>query len=183
MTVMNLNVGELDGAKEFAQKMDIPFRWGYFINPKINGNVAPLRYRLAPEEVIELETKYSSSLFEEEEMRMEKEFSSPSRRFFYCTGGVNSLAISPYGKLNLCLEYHFPQYDLRKGSLSDGWKVLVDYAESAKPGKNYRCRDCELWDFCQWCPADGWLERGDRSACLPYFKRLAELRSEGDLDG
>lgn len=184
MTVMTLNIGEFSQVKAFAKKLKVPFRYGYFINPKIDGSKAPLAFRLSPKEGIELERRNQSYLFEEEKRsKKEKETSSKRDGLFYCNAGRNSLAINPYGELNLCLEYHFPGYNLRKGSLSEGWKELVNYVKSAKPGKNYECGNCKLQEFCQWCPAEGWLEKGDRSACVPYFKELAKLRREKMKNG
>jgi len=179
MTVMNLNIKEFDEVKDFAKKLKATFRWGYFIHPRIDGSREPLFFRLSPKEGIELERKNRPNLFEEERNRKEKgEVSLKRDGLFYCDAGRNSLAITPYGKINLCLEYHFPGYDLRKGGVSEGWKELVNYVKSAKPGKNYQCKNCELQEFCQWCPAEGWLNKGDRGACVPYFRELARIRKE-----
>lgn len=183
LTVMTLNINDFSEVKAFAEKLEVPFRYGWLIYPRIDGSKEPLTFRLTPEQVIELEVKNRPFLFEEEKNRKERKLPSDKTSFFYCGASRNSLAITPYGELNLCLQYHFPQYDLRKGSVSEGWKELVDYVKSAKPGKNYQCGNCKLWEFCRRCPADGWLERGHRSVCLPYFKRLAKLRSERMKNG
>ena len=180
MTVMNLNVGEFNDVKGFAKKLKVPFRYSYLVHPKIDGSKEPLAFRLSPKQGIELEVQNQPNLFDEERNRREKkEVSSKRDGLFYCNAGRNSLAITPYGEMNLCLEYHFPQYDLRKGSLSEGWRELVNYVKSAKPGENYQCKNCELQEFCQWCPAEGWLNKGDRNACISYFKELARIRKNG----
>lgn len=179
MTVLDLNIGEFSQVKAFAKELAVRFQWGYFIHPKIDGSKEPLSFRLSPKQGIELEVKNQPSLFEEEKRsKKEKETSSKRDGLFYCNAGRNSFAITPYGEMNLCLEYRFPQYDLRKGSLSEGWKELVNYVKSAKPSKNYQCKNCELQEFCQWCPAEGWLNKGDRNACVPYFKELARIKRE-----
>ena len=176
MTVMNLNVGEFDDVKNLAKKLNVPFRYGYFIHPKIEGSKEPLSFRLSPKEGIELETRNQPYLLEEE--KKSRESFSKRDGLFYCNAGRNSLAITPYGEMNLCLEYHFPQYDLRKGSLSEGWEKLLNYVKSARPSKNYQCENCDLRESCQWCPAEGWLNKGDRNACVHYFKELAKIRKE-----
>jgi radical SAM protein with 4Fe4S-binding SPASM domain len=177
MTVMNPNIREFDDVKSFARKIKSRFQYGYLINPKINGSKEPLAFRLSPRQAIELERKNQPYLFEEEQRSKEEKQTSPKRGgLFYCSAGRNSLAITPYGELNLCLEYRLPVYDLRKGSLSEGWRELVNYVESAKPGKNYRCNNCRLQKFCQWCPAVGLLEEGDRGACSSYYRELAKIR-------
>lgn len=176
MVVMKLNIGEFIQVKSFADELGVRFRYSPYVHPRIDGSKVPISFRLSPEEWIELEMKESSSLFEEE--KKSPESSSKERRFFYCDAGRNSLAITPYGEVKLCLTYPFPRYELRKQSLSSAWKNLVNFVKSKQPGKNHECYNCELFKFCNSCPVDGWLEQRDCSACVPYLKRVAEVRQQ-----
>ena len=179
MTVTNLNIDEFSEVKQFAKDLGVRFQWGYLIHPRIDGSKEPLRYRISPEAAIDLELRCQPRLFENEKNpKKKKEPSVKKNGFFYCDAGKNSLAISPYGEMNLCLEYRFPQYDLRRGTVAQGWKELVNYVKSTKPTSTYQCANCELKEFCQWCPAVGWLEKGDRGACSPYYKELAMMKRE-----
>lgn len=178
MVVMTLNLKEFDRVKGLARAQGIHFRCSYIIMPNFDGSPGPLLYRLSPKEGVDLEIKnYPPADSEEKVQKNSKPFISKDG-FFYCSAGRNSLAINPYGELNLCLDLHFPRYDLKKGDFLSGWKVLVDYVAQAKQGENYQCRDCEFWDFCDWCPVQGWAEMRDLNACVPYFKELARLRAE-----
>lgn len=179
MVVMTLNLKEFDRVKGFIEAQGIRFRYSYIIMPNFDGSPGPLLYRLSPKEAIDLEIEnnpFAGS--EEERVRKESKTFISKDQFFYCSAGRNSLAINPYGELNLCLDLHFPRYDLKKGDLFSGWKVLVDYVAGAKQGESCLCRDCEFWDFCSWCPVQGWAEMRDLSACVPYFKELAKLRAK-----
>lgn len=179
MVVMTPNLKEFDRVKGFARAQGIRFRYGYIIMPNFDGSPGPLLYRLSPKEIVYLEMEnYPSADTEEERVQKESKLFISKDQVFYCSAGRNSLAINPYGELNLCLDFHFPRYDLRKGDLFSGWKVLVDYVAGAKQGESYQCRDCESWDFCSWCPVQGWAEMRDLNACVPYFKELAELRAK-----
>jgi len=179
MVVMTLNLKEFDRVKELAREQGIPFRYSHIIMPNFDGSPGPLLYRLPPKEAVDLEIEnYPSADSEEERVWKESKPFVSKDEFFYCTAGRNSLAINPYRELNLCSSFHFPRYDLRKGDLFSGWKVLVDYVAGAKQGESCQCRDCEFWDFCCWCPVQGWAEMRDLSACIPYFKELAKLRAK-----
>lgn len=179
MTVITLNKNEFSEIKAFAKELGVRFQWGYFISPKINGSKEPLTFRCSPRDGINLESKNQPNLFEEEKRyRKKNNTSSGNGDFFQCDAGKNSLAITPYGEMILCLDYRLPKYDLRKGTVAEGWKKLVNYVESAKPTAVYQCGECELKEYCQWCPAEGLLNEGDRNACVPYFKELAEIRKE-----
>jgi len=179
MTVMNLNIEEFDDVKNFAKRLEVPFRYGYFVHPKSDGSKEPLAFRLSPEEGIKLEMINHPHLFEQKK-GIEKGNRAASRNngLFYCNAGRNSLAITPYGELNICLEYHFPKYDLRRGNIAQGWKELVNYVKSTRPTAACGCGNCELVEFCQWCPAEGYLNEGDKNTCVPYFKELARIKKE-----
>lgn len=179
MMVMTLNLAEFARIKTFAENLGVRFQWDYLINPRIDGSKVPLQYRISPEAAIDLELGYQPRLSEEEKNpREKKKLSSKKVDFLYCNAGKNSLAITPYGEMNLCLEYRFPQYDLRRGSVREGWKELVNYVKSTKPASTYQCKDCELRQFCQWCPAVGLLEEGNRSGCSSYYRELARIRKD-----
>ncbi len=179
MPVMTLNLKEFDRVKELAREQGILFRYNHIIMPNFDGSPGPLLYRLSPKETVDLEiANYPFADSEKESVQKDSKPIIRKDRFFYCSAGRNSLAINPYGELNLCLDFHFPRYDLKKGDLLSGWKVLVDYVAGAKPGESYQCRDCEFRDFCCWCPVQGWAEIRDLSACVPYFKESAKLRAE-----
>jgi MoaA/NifB/PqqE/SkfB family radical SAM enzyme len=178
MTVTTLNADEFGKVKAFAKDIGVGFQWGYFIFPKIDGSKEPLAFRISPQEAINLEVKNQTSLFQEESAFRKTRNSSNNDNFFHCNAGKNSLGITAYGQIVLCLQYRFPRYDLRRGTLKDGWQELVNYVESLRPATNYQCVYCELREFCQCCPADGWLNESDRNACVPYFRELAAIRSK-----
>ena len=177
MMIMTLNIREFELIKTFVDNLGIRLEWDYLVHPRIDGSKEPLKYRISPEEAVNLESRFKNYLsVEERDQRDKKKLSHKEKEFFYCDAGKNSFAITPFGEMNLCLEYPLPGYDLRRGSLKEGWEELVKYARSAKPDSTFQCRDCEFEEYCQWCPAAGWLEKRDRSACSPYYRELARIR-------
>jgi radical SAM protein with 4Fe4S-binding SPASM domain len=169
--IMNLNSNEIDSLKAFARRLNMRFQYDYLIHPRLDGSKEPLRYRLLPEEVLKLTQK--DRKLNDSDRDFHKGF---KKGFFYCRAGKNSATISPCGEMNLCLQYPYPKYNLRKGSVGEAWEELREYVDSERPAPDYECSSCEVRKYCNWCPADGFLECGNRSACVPYLKDLAEAR-------
>jgi radical SAM protein with 4Fe4S-binding SPASM domain len=183
MPVMTLNKNEVSQVKQLAEDLGVRFIYGYILIPSFDGSQDNLNFRLPAREAIEFERENSPHLFEWEESQRHSASLSHSDEFFYCSAGRNSLAISSYGELIPCLELRVPKYDLRKESLLSCWKKLVNYVKSFKPSKTYKCGDCDLRRFCNWCPSQAWLEMKDINACVPYFREIAELRRQQVKEG
>ena len=128
----------------------------------------------SPEEAITLEMRTTSSPLSDKN-RSGYNYKSD---FFYCSAGKNSFSLTPDGKMNICLQYRHPQYDIQKAGLAQHWKNLVTYAKSMHrhSDSTHHCKKCEFEPTCQWCPAVGLLENNDSSTCSPYYKELAKLR-------
>jgi radical SAM protein with 4Fe4S-binding SPASM domain len=101
---------------------------------------------------------------------------------FTCKCGRSSFAVTPYGRMNLCVSLPMPHYDLRRGTIAEGWKTLVGVVDraNAAPGEAYQCPQCPVQSHCRQGPMNAWLERHRLDSCLPYFKELATLDQEAD---
>ncbi|MCH6570803.1 MAG: radical SAM protein [Acidobacteria bacterium] len=175
MPAMTLNQHEVKQAKALVEGWGIRFIYCSEITPRQDGSLEPLRYRISPQEVIQLDQEI---LGEWQGVGQEEEKCQASEGLFRCGCGKSSVAVTPYGEMNLCINFPVPQYDLRTGSVSSGWKALVEYIDSVGPSQAYECPSCDVRDYCRQGPVDAWLERGDFSPCLPYFKELASLEKQ-----
>ena len=108
--------------------------------------------------------------------RLSDKIKLPKRKVFSCNAGTKSLTISPKGELKLCLEIDYPKYNILRGSLRQGWKLVNDIAEKSENDKNFKCNTCNLRPFCSWCPAMGWLENKSLTACGSLSRNEAENR-------
>ena len=179
MMIMTYNLAEFDRFKTFAIDRSVRFQWDYLIHPRLDGSNEPLRYRISPEEAVKLEIENNPPLSDDVQYPREiKESFQDESLLFNCAAGRNSLSITPYGEMNLCLECRIPGYDLRKGSVAEGWRELTEFVKSKKPDSSFQCRNCELEQYCFWCPSVGLLEEGNMSSCSSYYKELAGLRKE-----
>ncbi len=187
MPVMTLNQHEVKQAKALVEGWGIRFIYCTEITPRQDGSVEPLQYRMTPQDLIQLDQEI---LGKWEGVGQEEEKCQAGEGLFRCACGKSSVAVTPYGEMNLCINFPVPQYDLRTGSVSQGWKTLVEYVESASPSQAYECPSCDVRGYCRQGPVDAWLEKGDFSPCLPYFKELAssekqtyETKDSGPLSG
>lgn len=182
LILMTLNLHELDRMREIALSRKIRSQLGMSIYPRVDGVKAPLAYRLSPEQVFEIWRKYkfdslSQKPAPEETGHDVDEECEGERRFFDCACGKSSVAVTPYGRMNLCLSIYDPQYDLVQGSVAEGWESLVDRVRSVQPGPRYECQGCDLYHHCDRDTKDGWLEQGVFDGeCLSYFRGIAEMK-------
>ena len=176
MPVMTLNQHEVKQAKALVEGWGIRFVYCPEIAPRQDGSLEPLQYRITPQDLIQLDQEILGKWDEKE--GKEKDKCQASDGLFQCGCGKSSMAVTPYGEMNLCINFPVPQYDLRTGNLSEGWKALVEYVDSAVPSQAYECPSCSVQEYCRQGPANAWLERGDLSPCLPYFKELATLEKK-----
>jgi len=175
MPAMTLNQHEVKQARALVEGWGIKFVYCSEINPRQDGSLEPLRYRISPQEVIQL----NQDILGEGHREGQEENKCQAREgLFRCGCGKSSVAVTPYGEMNLCINFPVPQYDLRTGDVAEGWKALVEYVDSARPSQAYECPSCDVQDYCRQGPADAWLETGDLSPCLPYFKELASSEKQ-----
>ncbi len=177
MPVMTLNRHEVEQARALVEGWGIKFVYCSDIHPRVDGSLEPLQYRLTPQEVIQVDRAMGGSPSRDRRGKGTGGRCQAAGPLFTCKCGQNSVAVTPYGRMNLCVVFPVPGYDLRTGTVSDGWKTLVEFVDAANtdPGEAYECPTCTLEDRCRQGPVNAWLERGALAPCLPYFKELAAL--------
>jgi radical SAM protein with 4Fe4S-binding SPASM domain len=178
MPVMTLNQHEAQQARAMVEGWGIKFVYSTEIHPRVDGSLEPLQYRLAPHEVVRIdETILGSRKWRAEGGGEKGESCQAGDGLFACLCGKNSLTVTPYGRMNLCVSFPIPQYDLRTGAVAEGWQTLVDLVDraNAAPGEAYECPQCPVQSHCRQGPVNAWLETKRLEPCLPYFKELATL--------
>jgi len=107
---------------------------------------------------------------------------------FRCGVGQRSFVVGPEGHLRPCLSLHHPDFlfDLRKGSLADGWTRFLPEVlsrTSSRPEFLNSCGKCPLINLCLWCPAHAYLETGALDSPVESFCQVAEARAAGLKSG
>jgi radical SAM protein with 4Fe4S-binding SPASM domain len=181
MPVMTLNQHEVQQAKALVEGWGIKFVYCTEMCPRVDGSLEPLQYRLAPQDVVRIDdAMLGSQRWRAEGGGEKRETCHAENGLFTCMCGKNSLAVTPYGRMNLCVVLPTPQYDLRSGTAHEGWKTLVNLVDraNAKPGEAYECPQCPVQSHCRQGPMNAWLETQALEPCLPYFKELATLEKQ-----
>ena len=173
MPVMTENVEEVRDARIFVENFGFKFQYCLDITPKTNGDLSPLTHRLSPADKVRID--YDMIGYRYNKLTGEESCMVVKRDFISCSCGRDRFAITPYGEMNLCIAFPFPKFDLRKGTVKEGWEVLKQTVDEARPNDRYECPTCQVRTNCRQGRSDAWLETGDMSVCLPHYKEFAVL--------
>lgn len=171
MPVTTLNHHEIHACRRLAKQLGLRFQYCFDITPTVTGDRTPLAYRLPPKKKIMIDREMVSNWGSEPI----QDTCDPTDRFIECACGRTRFAITPYGEMNLCAAFPIPRYDLKTGTVQEGWEVLKRTVDEARPNHRYECPSCSVRTYCRQGRSDAWLETADMSACLPHFKEWAEL--------
>jgi radical SAM protein with 4Fe4S-binding SPASM domain len=79
--------------------------------------------------------------------------------------------------MSICVLSQNDLYDLRAGSVRDGWSQFLHRVRDKKITRMTKCVSCELKAMCGMCPANGELENGDPEAPVDFLCRVAHIRA------
>lgn len=183
IVLMSLNVHEFNAMIQFARERGIRHQVSTHIRPNSDGSKAPLEYRISTAQAFEVWKQLSGQRLAEKVSSQSCALDSLEENRaagpFNCACGKTNAAVTPYGKMNLCISIPFPQVDLSEFKIQEGWQSLKDLVASSEQGELYECEGCGLAKVCARGVNDGWLEQGKfDGGCIPYYRELAEKESE-----
>lgn len=174
--VLTVNKDEVEGMKQYAQNLGVPFRYDPAIMPRLDQGLEPCHFRLTPEEVVEIEMADPERVQSWNEFYQTHQGPVAGDSLYLCNAGRYSFFMDSFGRLSLCLSARSPSYDLRQGSFAEAWHDFLPQVLSQKASTASRCRGCELVDLCGRCAAWAELETGDPQSEVEWLCRLAHLR-------
>ncbi|MEN6644820.1 MAG: radical SAM protein [Armatimonadia bacterium] len=172
------NVHELAALRAQSGRYQAIFKWDAELTgclPESGGN--PEAERLTPADVLQLEL--ADPVRVAEWRRLLEHFRAPEpddHRIFRCRVGERDFHVDPYGMLRPCLMLAEPGYDLRKGSVKEGWARLPELLAGIDAHSD-RCRGCNWPQLCRTCPAHALLAGEDAGAPAPFLCELGHLRA------
>jgi radical SAM protein with 4Fe4S-binding SPASM domain len=175
-----INRHEVASMKEFAEvELGTEFKFDSLINPRIDCSQAPLGVRLSPEDVVTLDLQWPKIAGEHREL-LEREVArkaAPEKTVYSCGGGIKSFAIDPYGHMSICVISHRETYDVRTGSVREGWDQFLLKVRERPRTRPTKCTHCRIQSVCSMCPANGELENGDPESPVDFLCEVAHLRA------
>lgn len=186
---VTINQHEIADMQRFAEdELGVPFKFDGMINARIDCSHSPLNVRLSPADMVRLDFANPArrdawaQLAEAgakaaARQRVEGQTQKPTDNVYNCGGGVSAFAVSPEGKMSICVLSQQDTYDLRSGPLSDGWNGFLKTVRARPARRETKCRDCRIRELCSSCAATAELENGDAETPVDYFCEVAHLRA------
>src|SRR5262249_25718679 len=178
---VTVNRHEIAEMQRFARSLGVPFKFDAMMNPRLDCSQSPLAVRLTPEETVSLDldddvrsdgwkafTRRTSQL---------QATAAGAPEIYQCGGGVTSFAIDPYGRMSICVLSERDKYDLRTGTVREGWSQFLRAVRHKRATRLTKCSACALKSMCGMCPANGELENGDPEAPVDFLCRVAHVRA------
>jgi radical SAM protein with 4Fe4S-binding SPASM domain len=179
---VTINKHEVGAMQKLAGNLGVEFKFDAMMNPRIDCSASPLAVRLAPHEIVELELDDAQRVAEWKSLATE--FAPPpvpegeTGTVYECGGGVNSFAIDPYGDLSICVLSQNDRYNVRDGSLAQGWDEFLRNVRAKPATRPTKCTNCAMRSLCGMCAANGELENGDPEEPVDFLCHVAHLRAQ-----
>lgn len=179
---VTVNKHEIWDMKKYVEEnLGLPFKFDAMINARIDCSLSPLEVRLTPEEIVDLDLRDPER--QEEWKRFSTKFIAPMHpegkedEIYHCGGGANTFALDPLGKMTICVLSHFDEYDVRAGTVREGWDHFLLRVRAKKATRITKCTACQLKAVCGMCAANAELENGDAEAPVDFLCHTAHLRA------
>jgi radical SAM protein with 4Fe4S-binding SPASM domain len=172
VTGMECNFEDIDEIRSFGESNDVSVKIGYFIVPKNNGDLSPLKYRLSSSKLRQLLEKSDNG------NSLEKTISLFGDHI--CSAGLNQYLITPEGEVHPCIQIPMRCGSLREASFQHIWQTSTELAfiRSMKVEDLKVCSSCAMYNFCDRCIGVAYLETGNILDVSPYNCAIAKFNYE-----
>lgn len=178
---LTINKHEVKAMKQFAEELGVEFKFDPMINPRIDCSSSPLAVRLSPPDIVGFDLDDPERVAEWKRLAADCAPVVPSdgvRQVYECGGGVNTFALDPYGNMTICVLSHKDNYNVREGSVREGWENFLLQVRQRPVSRVTKCTNCALRAMCGSCAATSELEAGDAETPVDFLCRTAHLRAE-----
>jgi MoaA/NifB/PqqE/SkfB family radical SAM enzyme len=179
---MNWNRDEIPAIKKFVESFGQEFGFTTSLSPRLNGDLSSLRYRIAPEDDVELRGNGPITNTDEERCGMSADLLVPNTdRLYRCGCGTDTIHINAWGELGTCTLQYERRVSLRAHRLADAIELLFREIRGLRYQSESPCRSCEVHTFCDKKPSDARWECGTADAPISYNCDVALARAQSAL--
>ena len=174
----SVNKHEVFAMKRFAEEeVGVEFKFDGLMNPRLDCSQSPLAVRLSPEELVAIDMHPPQNRIDYKRL-IERDLRLPENPndVYVCGGGVNSCAINPYGEMSICVLSQQDTYNIRDGSVREGWEKFLGQVREKKRKRPSKCSTCKIGSSCGMCAAQGELENGDPESPVEFLCEVGHLR-------
>ena len=160
------------------EELGVEFKYDSLMSPRIDCSDSPLAVRLSAEEVVEFDLADAER--QSAWHKLAADLQNPvvwGDDVYHCGGGLSSFAVDPEGKMSICVLSHKDVYDLRRGSVLEGWEDFLSKVRFRKMTRPTKCTTCQIRASCGMCPANGELENGDAESPVDFLCEVTHLRT------
>ncbi len=173
------NVHEFDALREVCAEYGDKVRWdAEMVGHFQEGGGDPFGERLSPEQVMALEAVDEERTAAWQGETAEWRPPRPWQGLFRCRVGTRSFHLDPYGNMRPCGLLEAIRYDLRTGSVREGWRQAMPMALAELGNGSGVCNTCPLADLCRYCPACALLEGTPLGGPAPVYCEMSQRRAE-----
>jgi radical SAM protein with 4Fe4S-binding SPASM domain len=179
---LNVNFHELEKIESIAAELGAPFRFDAMITPRLDGDPAPVNYRVNPKEAVKKEFDNHGRAQQLHDFFYRMNRQKLSTGLYQCGAGRNMFHINPFGMMRPCLMVSGASQDLLSSSFHTVWNSsdFRQFGEKAKaPAK---CRECDKKVVCGYCPGFFQLESGNEWVPSEYLCDIGRERKQAILN-
>lgn len=177
--------GEIEAIAAEAEKRGVQdrFRMDNVLTVRTDCRRGPAAHRLSPADVVEQDRDDEKRVKDYRRLYLlDRGRRVMTRRLFRCGAGTSQVVVDPKGRLQTCSLYRQEFFDLRQGTVSEGWQHLQGVVE-ARITRPTRCRSCDKVSLCGSCPGNNALESGGDPEQPPdYLCEIAYARLDAFCD-
>jgi radical SAM protein with 4Fe4S-binding SPASM domain len=180
--LLNINFNELEAIESLAAELGAPFRFDATVSSRLDGDTAPLKYRVNPKEAVKKEFSNRDRAKQLHDFFYRMNRHKLSKGLYQCGAGRNMFHINPFGLMRPCLMVSGSSQDLLSSSFSKVWHGS-DFMKFSDKGKApVKCQECDKKVVCGYCPGFFQLESGSEGISSKYLCDIGRERKQAILN-
>lgn len=176
--LMTLNIREAAGMARIAADLGASWRFDPAIFPRLDGDRAPLAFRVSPAEAAALDIPDAERAGRWRACYEAARSRPPDELLYSCGAGVTSFHVDPSGTLLPCLMSRRPAAAPAATGFAEAWRAVSAGVAALRAHPGYRCNSCDKRNVCGLCPPFFELEGGSLEEPSPYLCELGDRRRD-----